>query len=201
MSGVMHAPLTAIFLIAEITGGYGLMIPLMLVAAISFTLVKFIEPESIDSQKLAKKGDQIIHDRDKKILSSISLSTLLETNFQPVQQEATLRRLITVIEKSNRNLFPVLGVEKNLTGIIQLDSIREIMFNQDLYDKVLVKELMQKPPAIIDLKDSMESVMKKFDETDAWNLPVTMDGKYVGFISKSNIFNKYRSQLIERSVQ
>jgi CIC family chloride channel protein len=201
MSGVMHAPLTAIFLIAEITGGYGLMIPLMLVAAISFTLVKFIEPESIDSQTLAKKGDQIIHDRDKKILSSISLSTLLETNFQPVQQEATLRRLITVIEKSNRNLFPVLGVEKNLTGIIQLDSIREIMFNQDLYDKVLVKELMQKPPAIIDLKDSMESVMKKFDETDAWNLPVTMDGKYVGFISKSNIFNKYRSQLIERSVQ
>jgi CIC family chloride channel protein len=200
MSGVMHAPLTAIFLIAEITGGYGLMIPLMIIASLSFTIVKFLEPESIDSSKLAKKGEQIIHDRDKKILSGISLTKLLETNFQAVHDGAYLKELITVISKSNRNIFPIISTEGNLTGIIQLDSIREIMFNQELYDKVLVKDLMQLPPAVINETDSMEKVMLKFDETGAWNLPVVIDDKYAGFISKSTIFNKYRNQLIERSV-
>lgn len=201
MSGVMHAPLTAIFLIAEVTGGYGLMIPLMIVSSISFTVVKFLEPESIDSKKLAKKGEQIIHDRDKKILSSLSLSNILETNFQPIDENAKLRELISVIEKSTRNIFPVITTEGTLKGIIQLDAIREIIFNQELYDKIIVKELMQKPPTVIDADDSMERVMKKFDETDAWNLPVVSQGKYVGFISKSSIFNKYRNHLIERSLQ
>jgi CIC family chloride channel protein len=201
MSGVMHAPLTAIFLIAEVTGGYGLMIPLMIVSSISFTVVKFLEPDSIDSKKLAKKGELIIHDRDKKILSSLSLSTILETNFQPIDEKATLRELISVIEKSTRNLFPVITTEGTLKGIIQLDAIREIIFNQELYDKIIVKELMQKPPTVIDADDSMERVMKKFDETGAWNLPVVSQGKYAGFISKSSIFNKYRNHLIERSLQ
>ena len=201
MSGVMHAPLTAIFLIAEVTGGYGLMIPLMIVSSISFTVVKFLEPDSIDSKKLAKKGEQIIHDRDKKILSSLSLSTILETNFQPIDENAKLRELILVIEKSTRNVFPVITTEGALKGIIQLDGIREIIFNQELYDKIIVKELMQKPPAVIDADDSMERVMKKFDETGAWNLPVVSQGRYSGFISKSSIFNKYRNHLIERSLQ
>lgn len=201
MSGVMHAPLTAIFLIAEITGGYGLMIPLMIVASISFTVVKLLEPDSIDSKKLAKKGELIIHDRDKKILSALSLSNILEMNFHSVHENARLRELISVIEKSKRNIFPVVTEEGNLAGIIQLDSIREIIFNQELYDKLVVKELMQKPPQVIDVGDSMETVMKKFDETGAWNLPVVSDGRYTGFISKSSIFSKYRNQLIERSVQ
>jgi chloride channel protein, CIC family len=200
MSGVMHAPLTAIFLIAEVTGGYGLMIPLMIVSSLSYTVVKFIEPASIDSQKLAKRGEFLTQDRDKKILSSISLSNLLETNFQPVNENALLRELISVIEKSKRNIFPVLTNDGTLAGVIQLDSIREIMFHHDLYDKVLVKELIQKTPAVIHTDELMESVMKKFDETGAWNLPVVSAGKYVGFISKSSIFNKYRTQLIERSV-
>jgi CIC family chloride channel protein len=200
MSGVMHAPLTAIFLIAEVTGGYGLMIPLMIVASISYTVVKFLEPESIDSKKLAKRGEKIIHDRDKKILSGITLSNILETNFQPVQEDAYLRELISVIEKSNRNVFPIVTNDGKLTGLIQLDSIREIMFNQELYDKVFVQDLMQLPPAVIELSDSMEVAMKKFDETDAWNLPVVDNDRYIGFISKSTIFNKYRNQLIERNV-
>jgi CIC family chloride channel protein len=176
------------------------MIPLMIIASLSFTIVKFLEPESIDSSKLAKKGEQIIHDRDKKILSGISLTKLLETNFQAVHDGAYLKELITVISKSNRNIFPIISTEGNLTGIIQLDSIREIMFNQELYDKVLVKDLMQLPPAVINETDSMEKVMLKFDETGAWNLPVVIDDKYAGFISKSTIFNKYRNQSIERSV-
>jgi chloride channel protein, CIC family len=201
MSGVMHAPLTAIFLIAEVTGGYGLMIPLMLVASVSYTVVKFLAPDSIDKQKLAKRGEFLEHDRDKKILSAISLTNLIETNFQPINENALLRELITVIEKSKRNIFPVLTNEGKLTGIIQLDSIREIIFHQELYDKVLVKELIQKVPATIQTDEPMESVMKKFDETGAWNLPVLSEGKYAGFISKSSIFNKYRNQLIERSLQ
>jgi CIC family chloride channel protein len=200
MSGVMHAPLTAIFLIAEVTGGYGLMIPLMIVASISYTVSRFIEPESIESKKLAQKGAVIIHDRDKKILSDLSLSNLIETNFQSILETARLRDLIAVIEKTTRNIFPVITEEGKLTGVIELNSIREIMFNTELYDKIVVKELMRKPPAIIEEGESMDEVMKKFDATDSWNLPVTRQGKYLGFISKSAIFNKYRSELIEKSV-
>lgn len=200
MSGVMHAPLTAIFLIAEVTGGYGLMIPLMIVASISYTVSRFIEPESIESKKLAQKGAVIIHDRDKKILSDLSLSNLIETNFQSIVETARLRDLIGVIEKTTRNIFPVITEEGKLTGVIELNSIREIMFNTELYDQVVVKELMRKPPAVIEEGESMDEVMKKFDATDSWNLPVTRHGKYLGFISKSAIFNKYRSELIEKSV-
>jgi chloride channel protein, CIC family len=200
MSGVLHAPLTAIFLIAEITGGYGLMIPLMLVASISYTVTRYLEPESIESKKLAEKGAILIHDRDKKILSDLSLSNLIETNFQPVNGSDKLRNLIAVIEKTTRNIFPVLTEDGKLAGVIELNNIRDIMFNTDLYDKIGVTELMGKPPAIIEVNESMDEVMKKFDKTGSWNLPVIKDGKYLGFISKSNIFNKYRSELIEKSV-
>lgn len=200
MSGVMHAPLTAIFLIAEVTGGYGLMIPLMIVASISYTVSRFIDPESIEAKKLAQKGAVIIHDRDKKILSDLSLTKLIETNFQPVLETARLRDLIVVIEKTTRNIFPVITEDGKLTGVIELNSIRDIMFNTELYDKVMVKELMRKPPAVIEETETMDEVMKKFDATDSWNLPVTRQGKYRGFISKSTIFNKYRSELIEKSV-
>lgn len=200
MSGVLHAPLTAIFLIAEITGGYGLMIPLMLVASISYTVAKYLEPESIESRKLAEKGASLIHDRDKKILSDLSLSNLIETNFQPVNNTDKLRHLIAVIEKTTRNIFPVLTADGKLAGVIELNNIRDIMFNTELYDKIGVTELMGKPPAVIEVDESMDEVMKKFDKTGSWNLPVIKQGKYQGFISKSNIFNKYRSELIEKSV-
>jgi CIC family chloride channel protein len=200
MTGVMHAPLTAIFLIAEITGGYGLMVPLMVVASVAYVVVKIFEPDSVDTKKLAKKGELITHDRDKKILSYISLETILEKDFQPVHEKDRFRELIITIEKSHRNVYPVITEDNKLAGIIRLDSIREMMFRQDLYDTLLIKELMQKPLAILALDESMESVMQKFDETNAWNLPVVDKGVYVGFISKSVIFNKYRNHLIERSV-
>lgn len=200
MTGVMHAPLTAIFLIAEITGGYGLMIPLMIVSSVAYVVVKIFEPDSIDTIKLTKKGELITHDRDKKILSYITLKDIMEKDFQPVYEKEKLRELINIIEKSHRNLYPVLTEDNKLAGIIQLDAIREIMFHQELYDKVLIKELMQKPVAVISLDESMESIMQKFDETHAWNLPVVSNGVYAGFISKSVIFNKYRNHLIERSV-
>ncbi len=201
MSGIMYAPLTAIFLIAEITGGYALMVPLMLVGSITYTVVKIFEPESIDSKKLAKKGDAIIHDRDKKILSYITLNDILEKDFQTVYETEKLRTLISAVEKSKRNIFPVLKADGKLTGIILLDSIREIMFQQELYDKILIQELMQKPAAVLTATDPMEIIMKKFDETNAWNLPVvSTSGLYEGFVSKSVIFNKYRNHLIERSV-
>lgn len=200
MSGILHAPLTAIFLIAEVTGGYGLMIPLMIVASVSYTVAKFLLPESIESRKLAERGAEIIHDRDKKILSDLSLAQLIETNFESVQENASLRDLIKALEKTTRNTIPVVTPDGNLAGVVELNSIREIMFNTELYDQVLVKELMRKSPAVIDVGESMDDVMKKFDTTGSWNLPVTKNGKYLGFISKSNIFNKYRSQLIEKSM-
>lgn len=200
LSGVLHAPLTAIFLIAEITGGYELMIPLMLVASISYTVSKYLAPQSIESKKLAELGAELIHDRDKKILSDISLGNLIEKNFQTVLDTATLRDLIAVIEKTTRNIFPVVTREGKLAGVIELNAVRDIMFNTELYDQVLVKELMRKPPATIEENESMDDVMKKFDSTNSWNLPVTQNGVYIGFISKSNIFNKYRSELIEKSV-
>lgn len=201
MSGIMHAPLTAIFLIAEITGGYALMVPLMLVASIAYTVVKIFEPDSIDNKKLAKRGASVIHDRDKKILSHITLSDIIERDFVPVLENEKLRELISAVERSHRNIFPVLTHERKLAGTIMLDTIREIMFHQELYDKILIKELMQKPPATLTLNEPMESVMGKFDKTQAWNLPVvSAEGFYEGFISKSVIFNKYRNHLIERSV-
>jgi CIC family chloride channel protein len=172
----------------------------MLVSAISYTVAKFLEPESIESKKLAERGAALIHDRDKKILSDLSLNSLTEKNFEAVNDQDMLRDLIRVIEKSTRNIFPVTAQDGKLVGVIELNAVRDIMFNTEVYDKVRVIELMRKPPAVIELGESMDDVMKKFDSTDSWNLPVTDQGKYVGFISKSSIFNNYRSQLIEKSV-
>jgi len=200
MGGVMHAPLTAIFLIAEITNGYALMIPLMIVAAISYSIVKFLEPDSIDMKKLSKKGHEVVQGRDKKILSFINSSNIIETNFHIVHENSNFRELISAIEKSSRNIFPVVSDTNDFVGVIYLDSVREIMFNDDLYDTTQIKEFMTTPPVVIDTSESMESIMKKFDETEAWNLPVLTNGKYVGFISKSRIFNQYRNHLIETSV-
>lgn len=197
LSGVMHAPLTAVFLIAEITGGYTLMIPLMLVAATSFALVKYFEPYSLDTKKLAQKGHLLTHNKDKTILRIMKIRHLIETEFQPVSPEATLGEFVDVIAHSRRNLFPVVTAESKLDGVILLENVREIMFKTEKYDKVRVKELMIKPPAIVQYDDSMADVMKKFDESGAWNLPVLEGDVYLGFVSKSSIFTKYRKLLIK----
>ncbi|GAB3196684.1 CIC family chloride channel protein [Pontibacter aydingkolensis] len=197
LSGVMHAPLTAVFLIAEITGGYTLMIPLMIVAASSFALVKYFEPYSLDTKKLAQKGQLLTHNKDRTILRILQIRHLIETDFQEVAPEATLGELVQVIAHSRRNLFPVVNASQQLEGIILLENVREIMFKTEKYNSVIVKELMQKPPALVQHDASMADVMKKFDESGAWNLPVVEGDIYLGFVSKSSIFTKYRKLLIK----
>ncbi|MCX6295709.1 MAG: chloride channel protein [Bacteroidetes bacterium] len=195
LSGLYHAPLTAIFLIAEITGGYTLMIPLMIVSSISYAISKYFEPFSMDTKKLGQSGKIFTYDKDHNILTTIRASNLIETNFQRISPNDTLGNLVEIISKSTRNIFPVTDSENKLLGIITLDNIREIMFKTEMYSKVTTKELMIVPPATISSTQTMESVMRKFDETGAWNLPVIDNGKYIGFISKSSVFTSYRTKL------
>ena len=200
LSGIFHAPLTAIFLIVEITGGYGLMIPLMIVSAISFTVVKYFEPYSMDDKKLAKKGHVMTQNKDKSILASLDVSSIIETDFHKVSPNSTLGELVEIIAHSSRNIFPVVNDQNQLVGIILLDNIREVMFKHELYETIYVKELMRSPAAKVTPKESMTSVMKKFDESGAWNLPVLSHNEYVGFVSKSSIFSKYRKVLVKTKI-
>ncbi len=199
LAGVLHAPLTGIFLIAEITSGYGLFVPLMLCSSLSYVTVKAFIPESIITKHLRARGELITHHKDKAVLSFMKLNSVIETNFEIVNPTSTLRELIKSISKSKRNLFPVVDKENFLHGVILLDNIREIMFDTQKYDEVKVYEIMTLPPTAICLDDKMEEVMNKFNETGAWNLPVTDNGNYVGFVSKSKMFEVYRKHLVEIS--
>lgn len=201
LTGIFHSPLTGIFLIAEITGGYELMIPLMIVSALSYTIVKYFEPFSMDVKALAKKGKIFTHDRDKNILSVMKVGRIVESDFNQVQPEQTLGELVDIVAKSQRNVFPVVNTEGQLEGVIMLDGIREVMFRQELYNQLTCEEIMRQPAAIIHPDESMYEVMKKFDETGAWNLPVIDNGKYAGFISKSSIFTRYREKLISNTAE
>jgi len=200
MSGIIHSPLTAIFLIAEITGGYALFVPLMVVVSIAYLVSRYFEPFSVYTKKLALKGDLITTDKDKLVLAKMNLQDYLETDFIPVNENDTLADLIHAIENSKRNIFPVVNKENKLVGEILLDNVRHVMFSKELYDKTFIKDLMITPAAIVDVNDSMEKVLKLFDETNLWNLPVTDKGKYVGFVSKSKIFTQYRHHLIKDAV-
>lgn len=197
LSGIFHAPLTGIFLIAEITGGYELIIPLMIVSALSYTISKYFMPLNLDMKKLAEKDNILTTDTDSFILSKINIDGMIEDNFTPINQNATLGDLVNAISHSSRNVFPVLDKHHHLIGVVQLDFIREMIFRQDMYHKVKVKELMRKAPAIIEETDSPHSIMKKFDESQSWNLPVIKAGKYVGFISKSSLLEQYREDLLK----
>nr|WP_319399682.1 chloride channel protein [uncultured Carboxylicivirga sp.] len=199
MAGVMHAPLTAIFLIAEITNGYGLFIPLMITSTIAYITIMYFEPHSIYTKRLAQKGELITHHKDKAVLTMMRLDKVLETEFKTVFPEMTLGELTKVVSKSKRNIFPVIDHADQLKGYITLSDIRGIIFNHDLYNETTVEELMEVPPAVIDHDENMDNVMKKFEETGAWNLPVVEDGKYLGFVSKSKIFSVYRRVLIHFS--
>ncbi len=202
MAGVLHAPLTAIFLIAEITGGYELFIPLMIVSSISYLVTKSFIPHNIYASELAKKGELITHNKDHAVLTLMDLETVIETNFVEVYPEMTLKKMVkNAIVISKRNIFPVVNKQtKTLEGIILLDDLRPIMFNKSLYKIVRARELMKSSPEIIDLnKDKMTEVMKKFQDTGAWNLPVIKDGKYYGFVSKSKLLTAYRRKLIDFS--
>ncbi|HAN19715.1 MAG: chloride channel protein [Bacteroidetes bacterium GWC2_33_15] len=199
MAGVMHAPLTAIFLIAEITGGYGLFIPLMITATISYITIQLFSKHSIYTQRLAERGELLTHHKDEVVLTLMKLEKVIENDFSTIHPYDTLGDLVQVISKSKRNIFPVISEENELIGIVLLDSIREIMFDREKYNDTLVFDVMNTPPEIVDISDSMDMVMKKFTVSGAWNLPVIKDGKYFGFVSKSKIFNSYRDMLVEVS--
>ena len=198
MAGVLHAPLTAIFLIAEITGGYELFVPLMLVAAISFSITKYYVPHSIYTLKLAERGELITHDKDKNVLMMLEIDKVIETNFVSLTPEMLLGEVLEhAVAKSSRNHFPVVNDKGEFLGVIRLDDIRHMMFKTDLYDKVDVESLMHADAGIINYEtDTMNSIMDKFKFSGAWNLPVIKEGKYYGYISKSKLLTAYRRQLI-----
>lgn len=197
LSGVFHAPLTAIFLIAEITGGYELIIPLMIVSSISYVIVKHFHPQSLDIRRLKDSGTIISENKDTSILSKIDVKEMIETDFATIHFKATLRDIVETIKHSKRNTFPVVKLNNKLLGIIYLDNIREEMFNAELYDKVTAKEVMRKASPVINADEDIFSIMKKFEESGQWNLPVVENEIYIGFLSKSSILDKYRHELLE----
>ena len=198
MAGVLHAPLTAIFLIAEITGGYELFVPLMIVSAISFSITKYYISHSIYTLKLAQRGELMTHDKDKNVLMVLNIDKIIETNFIILKPEMKLRDILkNAVAKSSRNHFPVVDNDDRFLGVIRLDDIRHIMFDSDLYDKVDASSLMHSNTDVITYeKDSMNVIMEKFKKSGVWNLPVIKNGKYHGYISKSKLLTAYREQLI-----
>jgi CIC family chloride channel protein len=198
MSGVMHAPLTGVFLIAELTGGYDLFIPLMIVSISSYITIKMFLPHSIYSMRLAQKGELLTHHKDRAVLTLLNTDHILERDFMTVSPEMSLGDMVKVIAKSGRNTFPVVDEKGVLLGLVLLDNIRNIMFRPELYDRFHVYKFMVTAPAKIQEGTSMEQIMRIFDDTKAWNLPVVdCDGRYIGFMSKSKIFNSYREVLVE----
>lgn len=196
LSGIFYAPLTAIFLIAEITGGYELMIPLMIVSALSLTVTNLFEPLSMDSKKLSAMLRGSIETRDKFLLSKLDVAELIETNFSIVKPEYNLEALIKVIAQSNRNIFPVVDDDKKLIGIVHLDKIRTVIFGPTQKESTTVRDLMTPPSVVIQANENLHQVLNKFEETKLWNLPVVNHGEYIGFLSKSSILTRYRNELM-----
>lgn len=196
MAGILQAPLTAIFLIAEITGGYTLFLPLMITSVIAFLLAKYFSTYSVYTKQLGQGGQLITHHKDRAVLTLMRLKNEIETNFTPTSPEDTLGDLVQIISTSSRNLFPVIDKERVFQGFVNLNNVREIMFDRDKYESVYVHELMNHTSDFISIHDTMENVMAKFDQSGAWNLPVlTKNGKYIGFVSKSKLFSAYRKML------
>jgi chloride channel protein, CIC family len=197
MAGIMHAPLTAIFLIAEITGGYNLLIPLIITSTVAYITTRTFQKHSIYHVQLAQRGELITHDKDKAVLTFMDWKKEIETDLLTVKSNDKLGDLIRVISKSKRNLFPVVDEYNVLEGVVSLDDVREIMFRHELYDTTFVQDLMTIPPSYIDKSENIETVMETFRKTGAWNLPVLDNGYYVGFLSKSRIYATYRELLVE----
>jgi len=196
LSGVMYCPLTAIFLIAEITNGYELFIPLMIVSSISFFIVKSYEPFSMDIKKLAQEGQVFTHKREKNILTSISLDDMLQDRYESIAVDKKLHDLVELIKKSEKNIFAVHDAKGKFAGIIELNDVKQQLFEPERYDSLPIHSLMKKPPAVLYEDQDMHVVMEKFDFTQSWYLPVlTRDKTFTGFISKTKVFNKYREIL------
>ena len=196
MAGVMQAPMTAIFLIADMTGGYDLLIPLIITSTISYAVTRAIEPYSIYTKRIAKKGELLTHDSDQAVLTLLKTSELIESDFMTIRIDATLRDLVDKVAQSKRNIFPVVDSRNHFQGYVSLEDIRRDMFKYEKYDSLHVYNFMKSAPAYVYVDEKMDSVMRKFEQTEAWNLPVVdHDRTYVGFVSKSKIFSAYREQL------
>ena len=201
MAGVLHAPLTAIFLASEISGGYALFVPLMLSSALSYSLSRYIVKNSIYTRELAERGELLTHDKDKSVLTLMNLSDEIETEFIAVRPDYTLGTLVRVVAKSTRNIHPVVDESGLLIGLIDLQDIRQIMFDRDKYDTTTVNDLLVIPDNVIKSNEKMDVVMMKFETSGAWNLPVIdAKGKYLGFVSNSRLFGAYRKLLRETSI-
>ena len=200
MAGVMHAPLTGAFLIAELTGGYSLFICLMITATVAYVTIIAFEPHSLYAMRLAKKGELLTHNTDKNILTLLKTENVIETDFQTLHPEMYLGDVIKIVANSNRNIFPVLDSKHRMVGLISLNEIRNIMFRPELYNRFKVSKLMVSPPDFVSADEPMEKVMYKFEKTKAWNLPVLdAEGRYLGYVSKSKIFSAYRELLVTLS--
>jgi CIC family chloride channel protein len=199
MSGVLYAPLTAIFLIAESSSGYDLFIPLMIVSTTSFLIGKWFSPISPDLKELAEAGKIFTREHDRNILSMLKIEELIEKDVQQIDINGSLRQLVELIKEGKRNMVAVVNQQHFLEGIITLEDLRPIMFNPSLYDTVTVKEIMKGAPAIVHPEDSAAEAIRKLDETQAWSLPVVAHNRLVGFISKSGILHRYRQLLQEYS--
>ena len=197
MAGVMHAPLTAIFLIAEITGGYEFFIPLMITATLAYITHNFFEPNSVYTKRLAEKGEISGHNKDKAVLGRMNIDELIEKNFNSVPPNGYLGDLVREISKSERTVFPVTDRDDTFFGVVWLNDVRGMIFKHELYGKVLIKDIMYMPDTLVELGESMESVARKFHDTPHYNLPVLHEGKYVGFVSRANFFTVYREMLKE----
>ena len=196
MAGVMHAPLMAIFLAAEMTGGYELFLPLLIVSASSYGISRVFTPYGIYARRLAKRGELLTHQKDRSVLTLLKMDSVIEKDFTVVHPNMSLKDMVDIIAQSHRNLFPVTDDQGTLIGVVLLDDIRNIMFRPDLYRRINVDRFMSRPPAKVTVGTPMEKVMRTFDDTGAWNLPVIdEEGRYVGFVSKSKIFNSYRQVL------
>jgi CIC family chloride channel protein len=188
--------MTAIFLIADMTGGYELLIPLILTSTVSYAATRAFEPYSIYTKRIAKRGELLTHDSDQAVLTLLKTDALIESDFIPVRIDASLGELVEVVATSKRNIFPVIDERNHFHGYVSLEDIRQDMFNAGLYEKMHVYNFMVSAPAYVYIDEKMDSVMNKFEKTQAWNLPVVdHERTYVGFVSKSKIFSAYRDQL------
>ena len=197
MSGVMHAPLTGIFLIAELTGGYNLFVPLMIVSVVSYLTINLFEPHSIYAMRLARRGQLLTHDKDSAVLTVLNLASLIERAYQPISPNISFSKFVATIAKSHRNIFPVVAPNGTLLGVVTLDSVRLYIFRPELYRQYTAGQFMKEPPAVLTVNDSPKVAIQKFKDTKAWNLPVVDEQHhYIGFVSRSGLFTRYRETLI-----
>ena len=196
MAAVMHAPMTGIFLIAEVTGGYDLILPLILTSTIAYLTIMLFERHSIYTKRLAQKGELLTHNKDKNVLMMLNMRKLIETQFVILNDKMSLGDFVKEVPRSKRNNFPVVDEKNKLVGIVIMEDVRPFIFDREIYDTKFVHEFMRIPDVCIDTNDTMEEVMDKFKNSNAWNLPVTENGIYRGFMSKSKLFNEYREMLL-----